>query len=239
MNATHNNRFFQASLDLTDSIRMKIIQFAHILLSGDERKSWEFIEQQLVNGIHSTEIFCTYIPLAMTYIGELWIENAISVVDEHIASCVCDYLIMRYQAQYITPPDQQNCQAVVACVDGDPHELGAKLAVLLLNRHGLQTHYLGVHCPLHHFLAFISKWRPSIVALSVTQSHHLKKVQDYLEALQGLPYQPEIIVGGRLIHHLSYTSSKGAPNKQRLFFMQNLHELAGWLEQDYLPIKPE
>ncbi|MCD1260521.1 B12-binding domain-containing protein [Paenibacillus athensensis] len=73
-------------------------QLSGLLLAGNARNIWDFVQEHIDAGKNSLYIFDKLFSDAMRHIGYLWEQNWITVADEHLASALCDMMIARYNA---------------------------------------------------------------------------------------------------------------------------------------------
>ncbi|WP_078554158.1 cobalamin B12-binding domain-containing protein [Bacillus alkalicellulosilyticus] len=174
------------------------------LLKGDYFTSWHIIQQHINDGLNTYFIFDNVIRNAMYEIGQMWEENLINVADEHLATSICDYVLTRYGFSNISQTGIQN-RAMVFCIEGEDHYLGAKMAASVLQEAGWQVQYLGPNLPLEFALYSARKWKPEVIGLSVSLTLHLPKLKEYITALEQLPHKPTVIVGSRLLEKYDFT----------------------------------
>jgi excisionase family DNA binding protein len=108
---------------------------------------------------------------AMYGIGEMWARGELGVNDEHRASYRTLDALSALQLQILMKPPSGE-SALLACPGEELHDIGLRSIGYLLESEGWSVHYLGARTPLLAILSAISKLRPSVVCLSVTETEH-------------------------------------------------------------------
>jgi methanogenic corrinoid protein MtbC1 len=86
----------------------------------------------------------------------------------------------------------------MACVEGELHDVGARICADVLDLHGFDVRFLGANVPTDCLLSFVEHTRPHLVALSVTLPTHLPAARAALAALRARTEAP-LAVGGRAL----------------------------------------
>lgn len=131
---------------------------------------------------------------ALVEVGLRWQDGLISVAEEHVATAIAQSVLASF---YVTFPwPLQGPRAVMACVAGERHELGARMAADLLVCDGWNVTFVGADVPLDSLLALVRREQPRFVGLSAALAVRLPRVHEAISVLRsevaGLP----IIVGG-------------------------------------------
>ncbi|MBV9669731.1 MAG: cobalamin-dependent protein [Acidobacteriales bacterium] len=129
-------------------------------------------------------------------IGRLWQLNQISVGQEHYCTAVTQVIMAELYPQ-IVKTSRNGRRAVIACVSGDLHELGARMVSDHLELEGWETVYLGANTPISSIIEAVRLHQPDIVAVSVAMTFHLDRIRQLIHHMRtesGL--HARIIVGG-------------------------------------------
>ncbi|WP_456277671.1 cobalamin B12-binding domain-containing protein [Bacillus sp. AK128] len=198
----------------------KLVEF---MLEGDEQSSWELIASWSAKR-DSLYFYEEVLTNAMRYVGELWELNEITVADEHIASNVCNLLLARYQVLLSDFQDDSNFKGMFFCIEGEEHSLGIRMVSSLFKENGWNTRYLGANLPVKDAIIYTNRWRPDVIGISISIIYNLPKLIEYVNELNQLDYQPEILVGGR-ITSLFPLESHIPTNVQVIRDLNSLHHL--------------
>jgi MerR family transcriptional regulator, light-induced transcriptional regulator len=209
--------------------------FSNHLLQGDLYESWQHINQLSHKQHDSFFIYNNVIAKAMQLIGDRWENNELSVVDEHLATSICDLIISRYAytKNKTLQSNNHSMRAMFFCMEGEQHFLGLKMISCLFEEHSWQTHLLGPDLPLQYALYAAERFQPKVIGLSLTLTTQLPQLKVYIEALQPLSSSPTIFVGGRMttLYSLSSVCSKD------VHIIHDINEIKSFLTQsDHSPI---
>ena len=90
-----------------------------------------------------------------------------------------------------------NRTVLVACVEGEMHDMAARIATDLLDSYGFDTVYLGANCPTDQLVPKIRSAHADALALSVTMTFHVATALRTVERLRSeLGPDFPIIIGG-------------------------------------------
>ena len=133
---------------------------------------------------------------AQAQIGQMWEENRISVLDEHVATAISQAVLA--ELYRITPRQPPNgIRVVVACVEGEIHELGARACADLLEVNGFDVLFAGATVPSRDLVELCRRAAPQLVGLSVTMSFNVPNLRALVAELrEGFPELP-IAAGGQ------------------------------------------
>nr|WP_224368687.1 cobalamin-dependent protein [Hyalangium versicolor] len=165
-------------------------------LSGDRREALRLlVDEGLLRGIPLQDIHLKIIQPAQYEIGRLWQENRISVAQEHLATAISQ-LALSHLYRHL-PRDPSNGKVImVACVEGEMHEVGARMASDFLEMAGFDVRFLGANVPTAHLIRMLREQTPDMLALSVTMTYHLPALRSAITQVREFSSQLHIAVGG-------------------------------------------
>jgi methanogenic corrinoid protein MtbC1 len=167
-------------------------------LAGDRREAVRLLmEEGIGRGNSVLDLHLQVIQQAQREIGRLWEQDSISVAQEHQATAVSQLALAHLYQQSIRRPAVGK-SVLVSCVEGELHDLGARICADVLELHGFAVRFLGANVPTDCLVPFVERTRPDLVALSVTVPTHLPGARAAVEALRGRSKVP-IAVGGRAL----------------------------------------
>jgi methanogenic corrinoid protein MtbC1 len=165
-------------------------------LAGDRREAVRLLmEEGIGRGTSVLDLHLQVIQQAQREIGRLWEQSSISVAQEHQATAVSQLALAHLYQQSIRRPSVGKA-VLVACVEGELHDVGARICADVLDLHGFAVRFLGANVPTDCLLGFVERTRPDLVALSVTLPAHLPSARAAVDALRGRSQVP-LAVGGQ------------------------------------------
>ncbi len=177
-------------------------EFAQTLMSGDRTAVNDQIDNVVTEeGANYGLIASRLIQPAMYRIGDLWEIGQVSVAQEHMATALAQMALNNTLEHCELQLKKELC-AVVSCVEGNHHVLGAQMVYDYLELQGWNTDFLGANCPTDALLKQIDYKKPQLVALSAALSSHLPSLKRTIQAIRSdfTVDRPYILVGGLVLN---------------------------------------
>jgi methanogenic corrinoid protein MtbC1 len=148
------------------------------------------------------------------------------VAQEHEVSALVRDVLGEVAARLPSPSTSRGA-IVAACVPGEGHELGLRMAAMVAQALGYAVHYLGANVPVASILYALRSRRASTLLLSVTLDEHLPALDATLRSLAVLApaERPAVLVGGQAAARLP-----AANQKQHVQVILDLPALVGALD---------
>ncbi len=181
---------------VSDNLTALTQRYLAAQLAGDRREALRLlVDEGLLRGIPLQDIHLKVIQSAQYEIGRLWQENRISVAQEHLATAISQ-LALSHLYRHL-PRDPSNGKVVMlACVEGELHEVGARVASDFLEMAGFDVRFLGANVPTSHLVRMVREQTPHLLALSITMTYHLPALRTALEQVRAAAPKLPIAVGG-------------------------------------------
>lgn len=132
---------------------------------------------------------------ALVEVGQLWQAGQISVADEHVATAIAQSVLACFYPSF--PWVASGPKGIVACTEGERHELGARMAADLLVCDGWNITYVGADVPLAALVELVARTRPVFVGLSFAMAERLPNVRDAIALLRREAPDTKVLLGGR------------------------------------------
>jgi methanogenic corrinoid protein MtbC1 len=116
-------------------------------------------------------------------IGRLWEQNRISVAQEHLATAISQ-LAIAHMYRHLRRSPANGKLVIVACVEGEQHDLGARMGSDFLEMAGFDVRFLGANVPTESILSMVTQKRPDLVVLSVSLETHRPAFRDVVGVLR-------------------------------------------------------
>jgi len=174
-------------------------RFLAAQLQGDRREGLRLIMEDGLEAGHSVpELHLGVIRASQHVIGEMWERNEISVAREHVASSLAQ-LALAQLYPHLPRTESLGYKAVVACVQGEHHDLAARMASDFLEIAGFEVVFMGADVPPDEVVAMTEESGAVVVALSMTVSLHLAALRATVHALRAAKGGDELVIlaGGR------------------------------------------
>ena len=173
-------------------------RFLAAQLAADRREALRLVlDEGVKRGVRVPQLVLDVIRPAQQEIGRLWQINQISIADEHVATAISQ-LALAQLYPYGERHSATNRRILVACVEGELHDMGARMAADLLDLEGHDVIFLGASTPTDHLVGKIQDESPDLVVLSITMTFHVGALQSAVERIRAeVSPAPPIAAGGR------------------------------------------
>jgi methanogenic corrinoid protein MtbC1 len=169
------------------------------LLAGSRVDALDIVvEEGLWLDIPVASLYLRVVQPAQYAIGRLWRQKRISVAQEHLATEI-SRLALQHLRQHLCLPTSRGKRAVVACVEGEFHDLGARMVADFLEMAGFAVRFLGANVPTDDLVAFVREDSPELLALSTTMRTNLGALRRTITAVrEGVGTRVRIAAGGQV-----------------------------------------
>jgi methanogenic corrinoid protein MtbC1 len=168
-------------------------------LEGDAAEAMRLaLEQGVSAGISPAELELRMILPAQREVGRLWQENRISVAQEHLATSISQLVMARLYA-HLPRPAPNGRRIVVACVEGELHDLGARMGGDFLEMAGFDVRFLGANVPHALLVQAVREHVPDLLGLSATMPFHWPALEQAVSEVRTVAPVLPIIVGGAFV----------------------------------------
>ncbi|MFO7650850.1 MAG: cobalamin-dependent protein [bacterium] len=137
----------------------------------------------------------TIVQPALAEVGRLWEQNEMSVAEEHAATEVCRYALMRMYDQ-LPEPAPAGRVGLVGCVPGEDHEVGTWLVGAELERRGWDICYIGRGVPEDDLVRGIRAVKAEAAFLSSQHVTNLPATRQLVERLRRDLPNVRVVLGG-------------------------------------------
>jgi methanogenic corrinoid protein MtbC1 len=172
-------------------------QYLRAQVAGHRREAVSLVESCLDHGASVEELQTEVIRAAQDELGRLWQLNMVSIAQEHMASEISNVALSALFAR--APIAEPNGKKILlGCVEGEEHQLAARLASDMLEMSGFELRFLGGNVPHGHLVSIARDEKPDLIGLSVTMLFNLRSLREAVALLRTVTDAP-ICVGGYAI----------------------------------------
>lgn len=175
-------------------------RFLEAQLAGDRSAALRVVvDDGLRGGMSVPELHTKVIRAAQLEIGRLWEENLVTVAQEHLATAIAQLALARLYPHLPREADNGK-KLLLACVDGELHDMGPRIAADFLEMAGFEVRFLGASVPAESLVAMVKSEKPDAVVLSITLPIHAASLRATVKALRDAGLALPIIAGGHALH---------------------------------------
>ncbi len=128
-------------------------------------------------------------------IGDLWHQGCLGTAIEHYVTKLIQQKLFSVMNQL--PVNEFGPRVLIACPEGETHEIGAQAVAYIAATRGCQVYYLGPNLPMSDLMAFCEKISPDLVLLSLTEAKSEDAMLQQLKGLEKLATRWPMAVGGQ------------------------------------------
>lgn len=175
-------------------------RYVAALLAGERQAVLDVIvEEGIGRGATIPELYLHVIQPALYLIGQLWEEERIGVAEEHLATDLSRH-VLAHLHPFLPCEPRNGTPTVVASVEGETHDLGARVIADFLEMGGFDVRYVGANVPTQSLIALVHERKPRLLALSVTCAAHLPALRDTVIAVREIAGNRIVVaVGGQAL----------------------------------------
>ena len=158
-----------------------LTRYLEALLAGDRPGARAALEAAIVTG-GGGAARVSLVRAGQAELGRLWAAGRISVAVEHRATAIAQTLLREARSAAETPRGPR--RVLVACVEGELHDLAAEIVALELEDRGCDVTFLGGNVAVWQLLERVHAIRPDVVVLSLTMQENIGSARRTVEALR-------------------------------------------------------
>ncbi|MFO0675508.1 MAG: helix-turn-helix domain-containing protein [Polyangiaceae bacterium] len=169
-----------------------------LALGGDVDALVSLAASQKLRGFSLAHTFDQVIAPAMNDIGDGWASGRLSSAQEHIASNAVKDMIARVRPLVERTSRTERGTALCACLGDEHHDIGVRMAALVLASEGFRTAVVGANVPVGDLALMVAGNPPTILAVSAARSAPAERLRGDLAILASTAAasRTRIIVGG-------------------------------------------
>jgi excisionase family DNA binding protein len=167
------------------------------------------------------EIYDQLVTPVLQQIGVMWMNDQLSVIEEHIAAQTIREAISRMQG-IIRSPEQKNGKALFINLSSELHDIGLKMAENILELRGFYTYFSGQMTPFIKMEQLFDKIQPDRLYVSSTYVFNRASAQQEVDDLFNISriYNTRVYLGGRGWDVLKYDDSIVV---KRIYTFEEMH----------------
>jgi methanogenic corrinoid protein MtbC1 len=169
------------------------------LLAGSRRDALDLlIEEGLWLNLPIRSLYLGILEPALDEIGRLWQAGRISVPQSCLAAEICKAALAQLHPHL--PCEGNNGKlVVVACVEGELHDIGAYMVADFLEMAGFDVRFLGANIPTISLIGLVEEQPPHLLALSATTEASLPVLRRTVAAVREVGQgRVPVAVGGQV-----------------------------------------
>jgi len=170
-------------------------ELSQAVITGDAAAVKESTEKALAQGIAPDKIFREALIPGMDEVG-----RRMEAEEYFIPEVLLSARAMKSATEILNPLISQNKtmeplgRVVIGTVQGDLHDIGKNLVVMMLEAKGFQVTDLGFNVPSEQFIENVKDTQADILAMSALLTTTMQKMGETIKNLQSAGYREKVIV---------------------------------------------
>lgn len=172
--------------------------YTQAVLTGDTTTALGLVDHLIDHGYTLADLVAQLLGPTQRFVGEQWLNGAISVAEEHRATTISEAALTRAVAHTapIAVTHAGGAQVLLTGPEGEWHSLPGRMVAALWAALGWSVTTLTPSLPTTDIVSLVEKEKHSIVAVSCIWPANLARAWMLIEALRSLGCH--IMVGGRV-----------------------------------------
>ena len=128
-------------------------------------------------------------------IGELWHQGLLHIAVEHYVTKIVQQKLFSVMNQL--PVNESGPRILIACPEGETHEIGAQAVAYIAAIRGCHVYYLGPNLPQSDLIIFCETIKPDLVLLSLTEVRPEAAMLLQIKELEVVSIRWPVALGGQ------------------------------------------
>ena len=174
-------------------LEMILPKYVDSLLEGNRNGAREMVRKAICTGVKAEQIYKELLVPAMTLVQQLYREDKITTLVEHMASRINRFITDQVQAQ-LMPSEPNGRTAVVVCAETQCEELGGQVCADVLEASGWQTLFLGGGVPEDELVGLVGKMRPELLVVYGSSPSGVPQIRETIIRIRDIGASPTMNV---------------------------------------------
>lgn len=169
---------------------------AEAVMRGDQKKAIEAVTQAIADKMPAKEILEDGLISAMAVVGDKFSRNEVYIPEMLIAARAMKSAVEILEPELVKAGVEPIGKAVVGTVQGDLHDIGKNLVMMMLKGAGFDVIDAGVDVSADQFVEHAKSSGATIVGLSALLTTTMPAMETTVKALRDAGVSTKIMIGG-------------------------------------------
>jgi 5-methyltetrahydrofolate--homocysteine methyltransferase len=166
------------------------------VIKGDHNTAVEITRQAIDEGIDPGTILADGLIAGMNYIGVRFKANEVYIPEVLIAARAMKMAMEILEPKLVEAGVQPMGKALIGTVQGDLHDIGKNLVVMVLKGAGFEVTDVGVDVSPADFVAKVQAVKPQVIGLSALLTTTMPAMEKTIKAFKEAGITAKVMVGG-------------------------------------------
>jgi methanogenic corrinoid protein MtbC1 len=179
------------------SIEDAFDRYLDAVRGGRRRIAFDVVDEARAAGHGLRALYLEVFQPTLREIGRLWQENVLTVAQEHLATAITEWAMLRV-FESSEPGRSVGRSLLAACTENERHHIGLRMLCDFMEIEGWDADFLGASVPTASLVRMVAERRPDVLALSASTAPQLTHLRGAIAQVRALPGSaPLVLVGGR------------------------------------------
>jgi corrinoid protein of di/trimethylamine methyltransferase len=172
------------------------------VVEGEEEMVAEWTDKALAAGIEPLEIINDGLTKGIQLVGLYFAQGTYYLPDLLLGAKAMDAGIKKLEPLLAGKNRKSFGKVLMGTVEGDLHEIGKNIVIMMLKTSGFEVIDLGVDVPAARFIEKCQEFKPDIIGISALLTTTVSRQKEIIELLEeeGLRKGVKVIIGGAPIN---------------------------------------
>ncbi|MFA5554573.1 MAG: corrinoid protein [Phycisphaerae bacterium] len=169
---------------------------AETITKGDQKKAVEMTKAAFDEGVSVKQILDEGLIGGMNIIAAKWKRNEVYIPEVLIAARAMKSAVEVLEPEFARAGIEPIGKCMIGTVQGDLHDIGKNLVVMMLKGAGFEVIDIGVDAPPSKFIDQAKNHKPQVIGMSALLTTTMPAMEKTLKALRDANIPAKIIIGG-------------------------------------------
>lgn len=166
------------------------------IIKGDQNKALEITKAAIADGTSPESILKEGLIFGMNIIGERFKNNEVYIPEVLIAARAMKTAMEALAPKLVEAGVKPLAKAAVGTVQGDLHDIGKNLVVMMLKGAGFEVVDLGVNVSAQNFVDKVKETNVAVVGMSALLTTTMPSMEKTIKALKDAGLAVKTMIGG-------------------------------------------
>lgn len=171
------------------------------LIQGKRQNCSDIAKEYLEQNPSILDLYEQVMKVSLYEVGRLWETNQISVATEHLSTAITEGILNELFERIISNK-KLNRKVVVACMENEHHQVGAKMVADTFEMQGWESFFPGTGVQVPELVSYIKEIEPDLIAISLSIYFNAASLFNLLVQLRNEFPDIQILIGGQAMSYL-------------------------------------
>ncbi|MEN6384178.1 MAG: corrinoid protein [Phycisphaerales bacterium] len=166
------------------------------VIKGDQNKALEITKAAISEGMPPAKILNDGLIAGMNVIGVRFKNNEVYIPEVLIAARAMKTALEVLEPKLVEAGVQPLAKAAIGTVQGDLHDIGKNLVVMMLKGAGFDVIDLGVDVSAQKFVDKVKELKPAVVGMSALLTTTMPSMEKTIQAIKAAGLKVKTMIGG-------------------------------------------